>query len=64
MKMQMRNDIKGARERAMQIVALAGSLNILVTQEDQDFTYNAMIKAYLRGYKDALKNAEVEAKDE
>jgi hypothetical protein len=64
MKMQMREDIKKARRTAKEIASLAATLNICVTQEDADFLYNSQVKAYLRGYKDALTNVEIEAKDE
>ena len=64
MKMQMRNDIKEARERAKRITNLAYDMNKVITEEDANFLYNVQVKAYLKGYKDALKNAETEAKDE
>lgn len=64
MKMQMRKDIAEARDKARTITNMATDFNMVITAEDADFLYNAQVKAYLKGYYDALKNAETEAKDE
>lgn len=59
MLLQMKEDIKKARERAKWIVDVAGYYG-----EEYEFIYNSLVKLYLRGYNDALKNAATELKDE